>query len=102
MSSSLIAALRPNPATEVDLRGSPNADQQRCLLAAPAAVPDPRDPRAVRYRDGAWPTRRGTHLIARLTAEICELCDSRDGITVHHVKRLADLNRYSPTTPPAW
>jgi group II intron reverse transcriptase/maturase len=55
-----------------------------------------------RLIDGAWPTRRGTQLIARLTAGICELCDSRDGITVHHVKRLADLNRYSPTTAPSW
>src|SRR3954467_4642048 len=55
-----------------------------------------------RLIDGAWPTRRGTQLIARLTAGICELCDSRDGITVHHVKRLADLDRYSATTPPAW
>jgi hypothetical protein len=55
-----------------------------------------------RLIDGAWPTRRGTHLIARLTAGICELCDSPDGITVHHVKRLADLNRYSPTAAPPW
>lgn len=55
-----------------------------------------------RIVDGAWPTRRGTRLIARLTAGICELCDSPDGITVHHVKRLADLNRYSPTAAPPW
>ncbi len=55
-----------------------------------------------RLIDGAWPTRRGRQLIARLTAQICELCDSRDGITVHHVKRVADLNRYSSTAAPAW
>jgi hypothetical protein len=55
-----------------------------------------------RLIDGAWPTQRGRQLIARLTAGICELCDSRDGITVHHVKRIADLNRYSPTTAPEW
>jgi group II intron reverse transcriptase/maturase len=55
-----------------------------------------------RLIDGAWPTHRGTQLIARLTTGICELCDSRDGITVHHVKRLADLNRYSPTAAPPW
>jgi len=28
--------------------------------------------------------------------------DLRDGITVHHVKRLTDLNRYSTTTAPPW
>ncbi|BCJ53029.1 maturase [Actinoplanes sp. NBRC 14428] len=55
-----------------------------------------------RLIDGAWPTRRGTQLIARLTAGICELCDAHDGITVHHVKRLADLNRYSPAATPSW
>ncbi|MFD9603249.1 hypothetical protein [Streptomyces sp. NPDC059970] len=55
-----------------------------------------------RLIDGAWPTRRGRQLIARLTAGTCELCDSPDGITVHHVKRLADLNRYSTTAAPDW
>jgi hypothetical protein len=55
-----------------------------------------------RLIDGAWPARRGTQLIARLTAGICELCESRDGITVHHVKRLTDLNRYSTRTAPEW
>ncbi|MGW3202043.1 HNH endonuclease [Streptomyces sp. NPDC001118] len=55
-----------------------------------------------RLIDGAWPTRRGRQLIARLTAGICELCEERDGITVHHVKRLTDLNRYSPTAAPRW
>lgn len=55
-----------------------------------------------RLIDGAWPTKRGRQLIARLTAGICELCESQDGITVHHVKRLTDLNRYSPTSAPPW
>lgn len=55
-----------------------------------------------RLIDGAWPTRRGRQLITRLTAGICELCDSRDGITVHHVKRLADLDRCTTMTAPHW
>lgn len=55
-----------------------------------------------RLIDGAWPARRGKLLIARLTAGTCELCQSKDGITVHHVRRLADLNRYSPTKAPGW
>jgi group II intron reverse transcriptase/maturase len=55
-----------------------------------------------RLIDGAWPARRGRQLIARLTAGACELCESRDGITVHHVKRLTDLNRYNTTTAPDW
>jgi group II intron reverse transcriptase/maturase len=55
-----------------------------------------------RLIDGAWPTRRGSQLTARLTAGICELCESHDGITVHHVGRLADLIRYSTTAAPQW
>lgn len=55
-----------------------------------------------RLIDGAWPTKRGRQLIARLAAGLCELCESRDGITVHHVKRLTDLNRYNTTTAPGW
>lgn len=55
-----------------------------------------------RLIDGAWPARRKSQLIARLTAGICELCDATDGITVHHVGRLIDLNRYSTTAAPRW
>ena len=55
-----------------------------------------------RIIDGPWPTRRGTLLIARLTAGTCELCQARDGITVHHVRRLTDLTKYDPTTGPDW
>jgi group II intron reverse transcriptase/maturase len=55
-----------------------------------------------RLIDGAWPARRGRQLIARLHAGICELCQSPDGITVHHVRRLTDLNRYSTKAEPPW
>ena len=55
-----------------------------------------------RLLDGAWPSRRESHLIARLKAGRCELCQSQDGITVHHVRRLADLQRYSLRDAPEW
>ncbi len=55
-----------------------------------------------RIMDGAWPTRRHRQLISRLMAGICEMCASTDGITVHHVKRLADLDRYSTKAAPPW
>jgi hypothetical protein len=55
-----------------------------------------------RLIDGAWPTRQGRQLIARLNAGICELCESHDGITVHHAKRLTDLGRYSTKAAPQW
>ena len=30
------------------------------------------------------------------------MCESRNGITVHHVGRLTDLNRYSTKAAPQW
>lgn len=50
MPSSLITALRPNPVTDVVAPDVLDADEQRNLLHALAAVPDPRSPRGVRYR----------------------------------------------------
>lgn len=49
MPSSLITALHPNPAA-ITLPDVLDADEQRNLLHALAAVPDPRSPRGVGYR----------------------------------------------------
>jgi len=44
---------------------------------------------------------RHKELVARLLADRCELCKDTDGISVHHVRRLADLHR--PGRPqPGW
>lgn len=36
-----------------------------------------------------------TELIKRLTADKCELCGSNENIEVHHIRKLADLNKKS-------
>jgi group II intron reverse transcriptase/maturase len=41
-------------------------------------------------------------LIHRLLADRCELCESRTNIEVHHVRKLADLNRHDRPDKPAW
>jgi group II intron reverse transcriptase/maturase len=38
-----------------------------------------------------WSTR--TELVERLLADTCEICGSQENIEVHHVRKLADLNR---------
>ena len=38
-------------------------------------------------------TTGGNELIHRLLAGRCELCDGRDGLQVHHVRKLADLDK---------
>jgi hypothetical protein len=41
-------------------------------------------------------------LIHRLVAGSCEICESRTGIEVHHIRKLADLNRPDRPDKPAW
>ncbi len=41
-------------------------------------------------------------LIHRLLADCCELCDSRNQIEVHHIRKLADLNRHDRPDRPTW
>ena len=42
-----------------------------------------------------------TELVQRLQAEACELCGSTDRPNVHHIRKLADLNKYG-RKPPQW
>ncbi len=41
-------------------------------------------------------------LIHRLLADCCEICQSRTNIEVHHVRKLADLNRHDRPDKPTW
>ena len=41
-------------------------------------------------------------LIHRLLADRCEICDSRNQIDVHHIRKLADLNRHDRPDRPTW
>jgi hypothetical protein len=44
----------------------------------------------------------GTELITRLLAGACELCGSTDHIEVHHIRKLADLDKPGRKEKPAW
>jgi group II intron reverse transcriptase/maturase len=47
-------------------------------------------------------TVAGNELIHRLLAGRCELCESRIGLQVHHIRKLADLNKPGRPEPTAW
>jgi hypothetical protein len=47
------------------------------------------------------PTNRN-ELIRRLLAGKCELCESLIGLQVHHVRKLADLDKPGRPERPAW
>ena len=43
-----------------------------------------------------------SELIQRLLAQECELCGSEDNCQVHHIRKLADLNRPGQKAKPLW
>ena len=47
-----------------------------------------------------WSTRK--ELLRRLMADRCELCGSEEDIRVHHVRKLADLNKPGQKEMPLW
>ena len=47
-------------------------------------------------------TAKRNKLIHRLLAERCEICESRTGLQVHHIRKLADLDKPGRPEKPAW
>jgi group II intron reverse transcriptase/maturase len=45
---------------------------------------------------------RRTDLVRRLQAETCELCDSKENIEVHHIRKLANLKKPGRKEKPVW
>jgi hypothetical protein len=43
-----------------------------------------------------------TELLQRLLAEKCEVCGSEENVEVHHVRKLADLNKPGRKQKPLW
>lgn len=43
-----------------------------------------------------------TELLTRMAANECEICGSKEGIEVHHVRKMADLKVKGRRTPPVW
>lgn len=47
-------------------------------------------------------TAKRNELIHRLLAERCEMCQSRSGLQVHHIRKLADLDKPGRPEKPTW
>lgn len=73
------------------------------LVARFGAIPLKRQPTAT--LTDLSPTMASTkrnELIHRLLAGACEICESPDNTEVHHIRKLADLNRPGRPDRPAW
>lgn len=53
-------------------------------------------------RNPVMATARRNELIHRLLAGQCEMCEGREGLQVHHVRKLADLNKPGRPERPPW
>jgi group II intron reverse transcriptase/maturase len=53
-------------------------------------------------RNPIMATARRNELIHRLLAGQCEMCEGREGLQVHHVRKLADLNKPGRPERPPW
>ncbi|MEV5541710.1 RNA-directed DNA polymerase [Saccharopolyspora shandongensis] len=47
-------------------------------------------------------TAKRNELVRRLVAGQCELCEGTDGLQVHHIRKLADLNKPGRRERPPW
>lgn len=75
---------------------------KRPLIAQFGGISLTRKPTAI-LNDCPQPIWDGhTELIQRLLADECELCGSRENIEVHHIRKLADLDRPGRKERPAW
>jgi len=73
------------------------------LVARFGGIPLKRQPTAIiNDRKPPQATTHGNELIHRLLAERCELCESRTGLQVHHVRKLADLDKPGRPERPMW
>lgn len=72
------------------------------LIAKWGGIPLKRKPNAVLNDQPPpfWPGR--SEIEKRLLADTCELCSSREQVTVHHIRALKDLNQPGRREKPRW
>jgi hypothetical protein len=77
--------------------------RRKPLIARLGGIPLKRQPTAVLTDlSPVMTSARRNELIHRLLAGCCEICEAREGLEVHHIRKLADLNRPGRPERPAW
>jgi hypothetical protein len=78
-------------------------DGKEPLVARFGGIPLRRQKKAVLIdRSPNLFTTSGNELIGRLIAGLCELCGSTQRLEVHHIRKLADLDKPGRNEKPAW
>jgi hypothetical protein len=81
----------------------PRGEGKKPLIARFGGIPLKRQPTAVLDdRTPVMASTRQNELIHRLLAQRCEICGAEGLLQVHHIRKLADLNRPGRPDRPAW
>jgi group II intron reverse transcriptase/maturase len=75
---------------------------KRPLVARFGGIPLKRERNAVLADRQPIMATRHNELVLRLLAGKCELCEARSGLQVHHLRRLADLDKPGRPERPSW
>lgn len=75
---------------------------RRPLVARFGGIPLKRERKAVLADRQPIMATRHNELILRFLAGKCELCEARDGLQVHHLRKLADLHKPGRPERPPW
>jgi len=78
----------------IGLRVPKEVIEQKCALYMRGGKPAQR-------ADQFYMTNR-SELLQRVLADMCELCGSREQVEVHHIRKLADLEKPGKKEKPAW
>jgi hypothetical protein len=77
--------------------------RRRPLVARFGGIPLRRQRRAVLLdQRPILASAKRNELIHRLLAERCEICEARGNLEVHHIRKLADVNKPGRRQKPAW
>lgn len=76
--------------------------EKRPLIAQFGGIPLRRQPWASLDDQPFMPPAGRSELLQRLLVDTCELCGASDHIEVHHIRKLADLQRRDGRDRPAW
>jgi hypothetical protein len=89
----------PRPCLEVRVE----RERRKPLVARFGGIPLRRQKIAVLTdRSPVMASTKRNELIHRLLAEHCEICGAKEPLEVHHVRKLADLNRPGRRERPSW
>ena len=74
------------------------------LVARYGGIPLRQQKKAVLHdrQPGRWESTRPKELTLRLLAGRCEICGNTDEVQVHHIRKLADLDKLGQPERPAW